>query len=486
MRVAYFRELRPYSVDEIRAELDVGDNEAGAVISALMNCGVIRFRTGDERNEEEVLEAEGAGTKQRYQFRFVGIAIAYGHAIVCYPKYIRISARPESQMRQVLSVIRKLGREGRLPDSLDDGAYSDRLALIVRLLWLYDEYGIYSNFEETRVLNGPGAIDWGRTIDTQTPVISDGAPVYLDYWTRKTRRDEYDLMTRLHRAIVSDCSRFLAHSGISDLLSIDGVELTDECPSDIGEYEHLLWLIDRERVGQFVTWKQDVLSLMRQYLAGEETKAESTVLRLGTTSYYHAWEIACKSAFGDLLGCRLDRLPLSLTGEWCSRGDESLLQIIPRPIWVQLQGKGASGDADTLIPDTVTFVSDSGRNLFCIYDAKYYVPTVRGRMVGQPGVESITKQFLYQSAYKEFVEAHDFDEVINAFIVPTEDDQLKPLSRATFPGVMSGATGASSKFSDHIDMWALPAHEVFECYLKGRRLDRDWYEPMLRGAYESL
>ena len=172
----------------------------------------------------------------------------------------------------------------------------------------------------------------------EIPVISDGVPIYLDLWTRKIRRDEYDLIMRLHRAVLSECSRFLEKSGLSSLLSVGVVELTDEKPVNIGEVEYLQWLIDRERANQFVTWKQDVLDLMRAYLSELGADAEhGRVLRLGTTSYYHAWEVACKVAFGDLLDYRLRELPLELADGWLDCECETLLQVIPRPVWTRAQ-----------------------------------------------------------------------------------------------------------------------------------------------------
>ena len=279
----------------------------------------------------------------------------------------------------------------------------------------------------------------------------------------------------LVRGLLSEVSRFLEGRGLADLLTIGTAELTDENPADLGETGYLQWLIDRERAGQYVTWKQELLDLMRLYLSEEGADADrGAVLRLGTTSYYHAWEVACKAAFGDLLGHRLRKLPLiTLADEWATNKNGTLLQIIPRPIWKRSQEMGNAGDVDTLIPDIVTFAEHGGRRLFCIYDAKYYVPSRRGKTVGQPGVESVTKQFLYQSGYQRFVEDHGFDAVVNAFLVPTEGDEPEYLASVSFPGVMSAATGASSKFSDRIDMWALTAREVFDCYLTGRRLDEN-------------
>ncbi len=480
MHAAYFRELRPYSEDEIRVGLGVDSDAARVLIAALMRSGILQYRTGDERDEEERVEGDGATGGQRLQFRYVGIAIVRGHAIVCYPKYLRSTDKPIREMRQALDVIAQLGRDGMLLDEQEGGRYDDRLALMLRLLWLYDEYGVYYNFEETRVLNGPGVIDWSRTVDTQTPVFSDGTPIYLDFWTRKTRRDEYDLVERLHRAILSECSTFLAGCGLSDLLSVGTVELTDENPLDLGDVDYLLWLIDRERAVQYATWKQDVLDLMRDYLVDEgESADESTVLRLGTTSYYHAWEVACKAAFGDLLSTRLRDLPLDLDEAWYDRRSNTLLQIIPRPTWTRPAGMGEAGTVDTLIPDTVTFDIDGGRRLFCIYDAKYYAPSEQGKMQRQPGVESVTKQFLYQTAYHDFVDAHSFDAVVNAFLVPTEDERPRLLASVAFPEIMAAITGELPQFSDHIDMWALPAYEIFDCYLGGHTTSMSVVEALL-------
>lgn len=121
----------------------------------------------------------------------------------------------------------------------------------------------------------------------------------------------------------------------------------------------------------------------------------------------------------------------------------------------------------------VTFIgyADGSKN-FCILDAKYYVPKIgsNGSIKRQPGLESVTKQFLYQSAYRSFMVENGFNVVSNAFIVPTEDDGPRLLGYVSFSGVMAALTDEISQFSDHIDMWALPASEVFDCYLEGRRM----------------
>ncbi len=63
--------------------------------------------------------------------------------------------------------------------------------------------------------------------------------------------------------------------------------------------------------------------------------------------------------------------------------------------------------------------------------------------------------------------------------MPSEEDAPALLASVSFPGVMAAATSASEKFSDHIYMWALPAHEIFDCYQRGRKLDTAVYESLL-------
>ena len=126
------------------------------------------------------------------------------------------------------------------------------------------------------------------------------------------------------------------------------------------------------------------------------------------------------------------------------------------------------GDTDTLIPDTIAFMDGPvGGRTFCIYDAKYYVPASAGKMKGQPGVESVTKQFLYQSAYRDFVLDHGFGSVSNAFLVPGDIDKPDLMARVSFPGVL---VKEEPPFSNHVEMWMLPAEEVYEAYLRGEKL----------------
>lgn len=486
MRKAYVRELKPYSLDELSERLGIPLNEAKSLVEQLMMRGIVRYRAGGSGGEYSG-DDEEALPDELYQFRFVGLVMVRDIVIVSYPKYFRDYEPSDDELELIMSVLKRDGGFAISSRLDEDGERTgDRLPVMLALLELYGEYGEYSNYIEGREINGSGAIDWNRTIGEHLPILTDGCPVYTEFETRKTLRDESDYITRLHRAVLTECSRELCDASVDSLLSLDEVWLSDEDVDDFGDAEALEWRLNRERTSQFADWKLLTLDLLERYLLGRDSEMRNEEIKtLGTTSFYHLWELACGVAFGNVLGTRLSNLGFELKDEWIARKRDTLLGIIPRPQWERAldQGYVDCGDVDTLIPDTVSFtVDDQGRKVFCIYDAKYYVPSRSGKMEHQPGLESVTKQFLYQSAYKRFIEAHEFDDVVNAFLVPSESQELMKLARVSFPEVMGKA---ARPLSDFIDMWALPAGRVFEAYLNDERIDGSEFEVIWNRAKDK-
>lgn len=486
MHKTYVRELKPYSLGELSERLGILPSEVKSLVEQLMMLGIIRYRVGTSGGEYSG-DDEEATPDELYQFRFVGLVMVRDVVIVSYPKYFRDREPNNDELGLIMRVLKRDGGFA-ISSRLDDGGEraDDRLPVMLALLELYGEYGEYSNYVEGREINGGGTIDWNRTIGEHLPILSDGRPVYTEFETRKTLRDESDYITRLHRAVLTECSRELHDAGVGGLLSLDEVWLSDEDVDDFGDAEALEWRLNRERASQFADWKLLTLDLLERYLLGRDSEIrDEEVKTLGTTSFYHLWELACGVAFGNALGTRLSNLGIELKNEWIERKHDTLLGIIPRPQWERVSGEGyiGCGVVDTLIPDTVSFsVDDQGRKVFCIYDAKYYVPSRSGKMEHQPGLESVTKQFLYQSAYKNFIETHEFDSVVNAFLVPSESQELVKLSRVSFSEVM-GKT--SQPLSDFIDMWALPAGRVFEAYLDDERIDNGEFEVIWNRAKDN-
>lgn len=482
MNSVRFRELKPYTSGQIAEWLGVEHSQAKTIIGNLLARGIMkRCGAADDCMPDD---EDAAVSDALWQFCYVGIVVVAGVVMTVYPKYFCDREPSDEEISQILRAIRSL------PQTMPIATYSgdeehagNQLSLMLELLNRYGEYGIYENYIDARELNGRGVIDWNRTINARLPLLAEGAPVYVEYDSRKTKRDDSDFITRLHRAVLTECSQRLEAWGVRDMLSIEEVWLSDENVDAFGDIDVLAWKLESERSIQFVTWKQGVLDLLECYLFKRNTNIEFTDVEcLGTTSFYHMWELACKAAFGDRLNTKLCSLGLCLQDAWIDDKNKKLIDIIPRPKWkyVDVSGNLAScNDVDTLIPDAITLRSRTdGALVFCIYDAKYYVPDTAKNIKSQPGVESITKQFLYQSAYRKFIADHDFQEVINAFLVPTARDEASMLARVSFPNVIADE---KLPFNNRVDMWGLPASEVFAAYLKGERIDGEQF----RGIWDN-
>ena len=472
MKPVMVRELRPFSLTWLADVLGCTVARAKTLVGDMMARGIVRYRTGKKADPEEA-DVENAAPSEVYQFRFVGLVMAEGAVIIVYPKYFHDRIPVIDELRLIMRVLKRDAGIAVLASLEDtDEGTSDKLSVMLALLELYGEYGEYSNYVEDRELNGNGSIDWNRTIDGHLPVLSNGRPIYMEYETRKTYRDDSDFITRLHRAVLTECSRKFGEVGIDKLLSLDEVCLSDEDIETFGDVEMLGWRLERERAAQFLDWKLLTLDLLERYLLLRESEVRSDeVQALGTTSFYHLWEEACKTALGDALGKRLGALGLTLEGKWAADSRKKLIEIIPRPLWERWRGDGFAEPegTDTLIPDAIAIANGpDGERLFCICDAKYYVPSANGKMEHQPGLESVAKQFLYQSAYREFIEACGFDRVVNAFLVPGTVDRPELMARVSFPGVIAEEDKPLDNF---INMLMLQAEVVFEAYLRGEILN---------------
>lgn len=473
MRTRYFRELSYHSVASLSRLLGLDDDGTRRLVGRLCACGVLKPQGGGD-DEYYASSSEDRG---KYQFTYVGIALVDEFCLIVYPKYLppadprEANGETKDAMRQVLRVLRKSGRDNAqlvTPDEQENRP-DDRPALMIALLELYGEYGVYSNYIRTLADNGNGSINWERTINNKLPFIKRGRPIYVEYRSDESDRDASDFVTRLHRCVLTKCSAFMRESGLAELLSLNEVWLSDDEIEDFGDPEYITYRLERERGVQFITWKQSVIDLLIRLVKGDgSSSSPDTPLCFGTSSFYHEWELACKTAFGDVLGERIGDLGVDLKGEWVSRKGETLLDIIPRPQWSLPDGT-LCGDVETLIPDTVMLTQDSGgRSIFAILDAKYYTPVIGKTVSGVPGVESVTKQFLYQAAYRKFIVDHGFESVANVFVSPTSGDDIRFLGRVAFLGVMPEER---PPFTNSIAMFLVPAGRVFDAYLSDSMLE---------------
>ncbi len=238
-----------------------------------------------------------------------------------------------------------------------------------------------------------------------------------------------------------------------------GVELSDAQLDDFGSKEYILYRIEQELNTQFNTRKQLLLKTMYAYIEHNGSLYDTDCLSLfGTNSFNLVWEKICADIMDNQLEVKIGalRLPVPLKTSYDPK--KRLIELIEKPLWSATR-KTAN---DTLIPDLVTI---SG-NCFYIFDAKYYnAHLIEGDIPrGQPGIESVTKQYLYQLAYQRFINDHGFTSVINCFLLPTENDEVEDRGEASME--MLSALGLQS-----IKVRFLPASMIYEYYLSGRLMD---------------
>ena len=160
-------------------------------------------------------------------------------------------------------------------------------------------------------------------------------------------------------------------------------------------------------------------------------KKKSTVFFYGTNSMHTVWESACKQIFGDMLGQEISDLDIvnieynELEVEQQNKYNKKLIDIIDKPIW-SILGTKNSFAKDTLIPDTVVIKRKNNTLCLNIYDAKYYHIKITDDDINrQPGIESVTKQYLYHKAYKQFMKDFNIEGINNIFLVPTDGETRK-------------------------------------------------------------
>lgn len=445
MEPVYFRELKEYSKSELS---DVIINED--VLNKLIKHSVVKY------------------DNEHYKFDYVGVIIIDDQVINCYPKYILNKNNREKGFKQALKSIKKYKNSNKNHKiHKEDFLYGNsqfqdisfnKLSLMLFFLEDYYENGIYSNFKNILEINGCGEVDWNRTINDSYAIIQNNKPIYMELQTKYKQKDIFDYFKLLHEYIITDCSKSLEKWDLLDIFDLLPVNLSEKSLEDFGDKNLILNKLNKELNVEFNTHKQNLLKSMISYLCNKNDFSNENFLTFyGTKKYNIIWEEMCSKVFKNRLS---DSLGVLLNDDLNEKYDSesSLKSIIKKPKWTLKDGLHEY-EKDTFIPDIVTF--DDEHN-FIILDAKYYNLTFNEEILdGQPGIESISKQYFYELAFKEFVNLHShfFKDIKNAFLFPSYD-KLENKGEVTL------------KFLSEMEIQVimLPAVNVIELYLKNDRM----------------
>lgn len=428
------RELFRYTENDLMELLQGPYNEKKKEIDILLANRLlkrVKNNSSDEPTLEE-LSAPVAGTEKFLVFNYVGLIITSNNVIYCYPKYIKNVDNVSSEdFIQIMDVIRRHNlREFKFSfaQSSFEGSNVSFLAIVLELIRLYMEHGLYIKSEQVQEINGEGDINWERTFGETKAIVMRRTPFYPEMYTERIQWDELDFFHHLHSCIVSECYAYMHNNReLKELLHVRGGMKSVRRLKDFGSEESIVQKIKKEIASQFVTWKKMVLHLMMAYILRiAERSMRHSAMFYGTSSMNIVWEKACAAVLGNQLDCKIkdiQYLPAEKITDYPYK-DDRLIDIIDKPKWIAADdGTKCGCEADTLIPDTVAInKNDSGTIQLVIYDAKYYnIKLTTKKVSGQPGIESITKQYLYHLAYKQFMGHFEIKQMENVFLFPTDD-----------------------------------------------------------------
>ena len=440
METVYVKELKHYSKDYLYKLL--GNDEK--VVNNLLKRDIIRY---DDSS---------------YQFNFVGIIIVDEYVINCYPKYIKNENNIDRDFKQILQVIKKYNRFKDDFDYENDELENISFNLLSMMIFFIEDYyenGVYSKIQTILESNGNGEIDWNRTINNNFAIIKDNKPYYTDLQTKYKINDLFDYFRLLHEYIITQCSKRLEKVGLLELFDLTPVEISEKEQEDFGEIEFILNKLTKELNVEFNTHKQKLLKSMHTYLSEKNSFSNENYLTLyGTSTYHEIWEEICCKVLGDKLDKKIN--DLKLPNKVISH--KKLIDIIKKPKWVLNSGSSMSAKG-TFIPDLVTFHDST----FIILDAKYYtIKFGENKLSGEPGLESITKQYLYELVFHEFIKDADFKGVKNGFLFPTYDSEVNNKGYVKLEIL-------SNLGLENIQVIMLPAREMNLLYLDNKKMNID-------------
>lgn len=476
MHSAFVKEQKRYTQNEIRLLLGCTEEKSILVIRKLKEYGVLKAVKKDEiqknltelqEEDIQVASVELGNDDYYYVFTFVGVIVISGIIIKSYPKYINNKTNPVDELKLIIKTLEKYSNSKneiiRMYNDTTNSSSFNLLAVILFLLSDYNENGLYTNEDRIIETNGMGDILWDRTINDTFTLISNNRPYYPEIQTVKNIEDDSDYFKRLHECVLSLCSEELVKTDLTSIFDdIIPAFLSEEELDSFGDKDYILYRIENELSVQFNTHKQLILKTIYAYIKEKSTLSDIDCFSMfGTNSFEEVWEEIFRTVLDDKLHKKLNSiiLPKPLNSKY-NKNDE-LISIIEKPKWHGL-GWAEPKEGNTLIPDIISIQGDT----FIISDAKYYVPVLDENkpLCGQPGIESITKQYLYQLAYKNFIDEHGFKTIKNCFLMPTEEDNV--INKGVVYMNMLNLLGLES-----IEVRMVPANELYKLYITSNKYD---------------
>ncbi|WP_281613146.1 LlaJI family restriction endonuclease [Flammeovirga sp. SubArs3] len=378
--LTYFNELESYSISSLDTLLGKGSTQE------LLDLEVIKKNNNT------------------YQFRYVGVITIKDTIIGVLPKYTGYYNWDDPQKFNHFKLIiqsliiysksayRKHNDEDYLSDA--DSVYNEAASAY----WLLEDFlsnGLWNEYPTEKVLNGGNEIDWDHTINNINPIIQNGNPYYVNYYTNEINWVSENVITQIHEWALYYCNNKYA--------SILGFPITYFYPLEkgkIGSDEYIISKIDEILHEVFDDRKIQLLKRIKLLIQKKSEENSNYISLFGTKKFDTVWEEACKEAFYD-------------------QYEEHKIHI-ESPIWKSTNEKVLKTSAKH-IPD----ILHNHDNAFLVLDAKYYNVQIKDESIdGHPNLGDITKQFIYAHYFNRLCKEKP---IINCFLFPNIDNEFTSL-----------------------------------------------------------
>lgn len=434
----YFCEGKHYSFNDIKILLDsdstdktdshknqeLNDEQIEKIIKKLKSFYVVKAIKSDKPEYSElsdpdyvVEEPNPSSTKISYVFTFVGIILLDNVLIKCFPKYIEPNFKKSvfinedesktltEKFKTILQVLQKYNQK-KTDLSLYNGEQENKsfnkIPLALYILQDFLQNGLYSSQKEIVQTNGAGEILWDKTINETFALLQNNTPYYFDLQTLDITQDDLDFIRRLHQIIVTECSKLLQQCELSTFFDLPEINLTHETFQDLGDIDFIKYKLEKSIQSEFVTSKKTLLKSLYTYVAEVmSAKTDDSICLFGTTSFNLVWEKALAEIFDNKY--------------------EQIKNYIEKPEW-KLEEKKYDYDGE-LIPDILCLCEDENKKSLYILDAKYYkIKNSENKIEGNPGIQDVVKQYVYNSALNSYIENEKITQIANVFLVPKSEN----------------------------------------------------------------
>lgn len=426
----------------------------------------------------KVLEARKVikyNNKNEIQFSYVGIIIVESIPLFVLPKYMSDKDEEINKklFKNIITMLNNFSEKEKFDKNFIENASLDEedlkenlLSIITFILDDYYEYGLYKSEINSTELNGDGDINWENTINQIDAHVINNQWFYADLITNRSIIDTERYVTMLHAKVINECLDYLNNTELIDYLGYT-TESIDTTIDDLADIEKIENQIDKELLIQFNDRKRNVLYAIKLYLQQKVGASDNGLLLFGTRNFKWVWEVICGQVFDN---------------EFLRCGNKSKYEVygIESPKWIIDNLNDVSIEntneiemqKNRLTPDILKIYVGENEKYLLILDAKYYnVYLDKKQLKGNPGIDDITKQYLYHTALSKYIEQNKVTKVINAFLFPTEGETY-------IQGKVS--LDFMSKFSNiDINLIQVNVDNIIELYCNNKKYELNKFVSMI-------